>query len=139
VTAQDVSTASARLAKDRRLFRMFALLTLFMIICWMPGNVFWTMYNLDPSVYSFSISMTVSLLMFTNSVTNPLFYQTGSNEMRGVILRLLKISQPKVAAKTRGNLTMFSGDTERTRPDGGRSSVPAKKVHISSHGSSTET
>jgi hypothetical protein len=87
---------------------MFALLTLFMVICWMPGNVFWTMFNLDPSVYNFSISMTVTLLMFTNSITNPLLYQIGSNEMRVVILRLLRISQSKFAAKTRRNLAILS-------------------------------
>jgi hypothetical protein len=77
--------------------------------------------------------------MFTNSITNPLLYQIGSNEMRVVILRLLKISQPRVAAKTRRNLAIFSEETERTRPDGGRSLVLAKKVYRSSYGSSTET
>lgn len=93
--------AEIRAAKDRRLFRMMGYLTLTMFICWMPGNVFWTMYNVDASVYNFSIAMTVSLMMFMNSVSNPLLYQTGSNEMRRVLTGMLRIPFSEGSAANR--------------------------------------
>jgi hypothetical protein len=101
----------ARAAKDRRLFRMLGYLTLSMLVCWMPGNVFWTIYDVDPSVYNFSFSMTVTLMMFMNSVTNPLLYQTGSNEMRRILKGMLPIARFKSLANRDVAVLYSAADT----------------------------
>ena len=108
--APNDASAGHRDRKEKRLFRMFAYLSVSMAICWIPGDIFWTMYNLDATVYSSSAASTVALLMYCNAVTNPLLYQTGSNEIRRTLMGFIGM---KSSVKIE-QLTMFSSSKNRT-------------------------
>ncbi|OQV20284.1 hypothetical protein BV898_05835 [Hypsibius exemplaris] len=77
-----------RLEKDRAVFLLFTYLSISMTVCWLPADVFWIWYNIDPQIYQFVVAMVTSLLQYLTAATNPILYQAGNKEMRGALLRL---------------------------------------------------